>query len=95
MVRLISMMPVRKFIAKHHDSETPLKTWCAVVKQAQWKHLVDLHAVFPSADQVGRRTVFNIGQSYRLIARVNYESQKVFVLHILTHGEYDKGRWKR
>jgi mRNA-degrading endonuclease HigB of HigAB toxin-antitoxin module len=29
-----------------------------------------------------------------LIARVNYRVQIVFVLHLLTHSEYDKGTWK-
>jgi mRNA-degrading endonuclease HigB of HigAB toxin-antitoxin module len=29
-----------------------------------------------------------------LIARVNYQTQRVFVLHILTHAEYDREGWK-
>ena len=45
---------------------------------------------------VGRRTVFNIhGNAYRLIARVNFVTQRVFILHVLTHKEYDKGDWKQ
>jgi mRNA interferase HigB len=45
---------------------------------------------------VGRRTVFNIaGNKYRLIARVNYQTQRVFVLYILTHAEYDQRDWKQ
>jgi mRNA interferase HigB len=40
--------------------------------------------------------VFNIhGNNYRLIARVNYRAQRVFILHILTHAAYDKGGWKK
>jgi mRNA interferase HigB len=51
---------------------------------------------YPSADFVGRKTVFNIaGNKFRLIARVNYQSRRVFVLHILTHKEYDRGAWKQ
>jgi mRNA interferase HigB len=39
--------------------------------------------------------VFNIaGNKYRLIARVNHISQTVFVLHVLTHSDYDKGAWR-
>jgi len=54
-----------------------------------------MRAVFPHADPVGDLTVFNIaGNKYRLIARVNYRTQKVFVRAILTHGDYDLGRWK-
>ena len=44
---------------------------------------------------MGRRTVFNIaGTKYRLIARVNYRSQRVFILHIMKHVEYAKGEWE-
>jgi mRNA interferase HigB len=40
-------------------------------------------------------TVFNIGGNrYRLIARVEYEQQRVYIRHVLTHAEYDKGAWK-
>ncbi len=40
--------------------------------------------------------MFNIaGNKYRLIARVNYQSQRVFVLYLFTHAEYDKGAWKQ
>ena len=50
---------------------------------------------FPHADIVGERTVFNIGgNKYRLIARVNYRTQKVFILAVLTHVDYDKDAWK-
>jgi mRNA interferase HigB len=56
----------------------------------------ELKHICTSADLVGRRTVFNIaGNKYRLIARVNYQSQLVFVLHLLTHAEYDKGAWNQ
>jgi mRNA interferase HigB len=67
-----------------------------LVKRAAWKNRPETKADFPTADLVGRRTVFNIkGNSYRLIARVNYRTQRVFILHILTHAEYVKGNWKQ
>jgi len=50
---------------------------------------------FPSADQVQRLTIFNIGgNNYRLIVRIEYAQQKVYIRSIVTHAEYDKGRWK-
>jgi len=35
------------------------------------------------------------GNDYRLIARVNYRTKRVFILLTLTHAEYSKGDWKR
>lgn len=41
-------------------------------------------------------TVFNLGgNSFRLIAGINYESQTIFIKDVLTHAEYDKGDWKK
>lgn len=39
--------------------------------------------------------VFNIGgNKYRLIASIHFNTQKLFVRHILTHPDYAAGRWK-
>jgi mRNA interferase HigB len=32
---------------------------------------------------------------YRLIAAIHFNTQKLFVRHILTHSDYDTGRWKK
>jgi mRNA interferase HigB len=52
-------------------------------------------ADFATASQVGNCAVFNIGgNKYRLVTRILYPSQKVFVLKVMTHVEYDKDQWK-
>ena len=44
---------------------------------------------------LGDCIVFNIGgNTYRLISRIRYATQKVFVLMVMTHGEYDEDKWK-
>lgn len=94
-MRIISIKRIRQFIEKHSDSESSLLAWHDTVKAADWEHTADLKKMFPSADMVGKRMVFNIAHNrYRLIARVNYRSKRVFVLFILTHKEYDQGGWK-
>jgi mRNA interferase HigB len=70
--------------------------WYRITKKADWTSLTEVRFDFAHADIVGRRTVFNIhGNDYRLIARVNYKTKRVFILHILTHSDYSKGGWKR
>lgn len=49
-------------------------------------------AAWPTADQVGRLTVFNIGgNEYRLVTYIDYRRHKVFIRAVLTHAGYDKG----
>lgn len=85
-----------RFWEIHPEAQPSLESWYAVVRRATWKTPAEMKAVYRSADLVGRRTVFNIGgNKYRLIARINYLTQRVFVLYILTHAEYDRGEWQQ
>jgi mRNA interferase HigB len=94
-MRVVKRGALVDFWRRHPDSQASLESWYQVVRRADWRTPVEMRAVYGNADVVGRRTVFNIaGNKYRLIARVNYETQRVFVLYILTHAEYDQGRWK-
>ncbi len=95
-MRIIKRGALVSFWELHPDAKPSLESWYAVVRRAFWRTPADLKAVYANADFVGRRTVFNIaGNKYRLIARVNYRSQRVFVLFILTHADYDRGSWKQ
>jgi len=79
----------------HPDAESSLKAWFTTVKKSRWRNLAELKETYPAADQVGRYTIFNIrGNKYRLISRIVYRSQTVFIVMILTHDEYSVGRWK-
>jgi len=80
---------------KHRDLGAPLDVWYRLTKKAEWKSLVEVRGVFPSADIVGEFTVFNIkGNAYRLITEINYRTGRVFLRRVLTHAEYDKGGWR-
>jgi len=95
-MRVISRPAILKFARKHSDALVPLMNWYRISRRADWSSLADVKLDFAHADVVGRRTVFNIhGNDYRLVARVNYKTKRVFILYILTHAEYGKGGWKR
>ena len=85
-----------QFWERHPDAKASLESRYGVVRRANWRTPAEMKMVYPHAGLVGRRTVFDIaGNKYRLIARVNYQTQRVFVLYILTHADYDRGDWKR
>jgi mRNA interferase HigB len=94
-MRIIKRGASERFWRIHPDSKPSLESWYSVVRAATWTTPAEMKAIYRNADLVGRRTVFNIaGNKYRLIARVNYRSQRVFVLFLLTHAEYERGLWK-
>jgi mRNA interferase HigB len=81
---------------RHADLTGPLDVWHRIAKRAEWKSLREVRRIFPSADAVGRFTVFNIkGNEYRLITEINYRTGRIFLRHVLTHEEYSKEGWKK
>ena len=98
-MRVISKTRLRKFWETPgcEDSEGPLRAWHTHVshKSVAWHSWADVKAEFGSASLVGHCVVFNIGgNKYRLVTRILYTSQKVFVLKMMTHAEYDDDKWK-
>jgi mRNA interferase HigB len=94
-MRIISRRTLRKFWEKHSTAQTGLLLWYQRVSDSEFQNFNDLRQVFPSADQVGNFTVFNIsGNNYRLITYIDYDYQLVFIRAVLTHAEYDKENWK-
>ncbi len=94
-MNVISFKRLREFFSSRRDAETSLTAWWKTVKAANWHNLAEVKQVYPSADPVGRYTVFNIrGNRYRLITRIVYRSQTVFVIAVMTHKEYDLDKWK-
>ena len=94
-MNVISLKRLRQFSSHHRDAEVPLTAWYSVAKKANWQNPAELKQVYPSADLVGLYTVFNIkGNKYRLIARIVYRSQTLFIVAVMTHEEYDLGKWK-
>lgn len=94
-MHIITKRALQTFWQNHPNAEKPLSAWFTQVKRVHWQNFAELRRDFPAADLVGRFVVFNIsGNHYRLITRVEFASQKVYIRHILTHAEYDKGRWK-
>lgn len=84
---------------KYREVASMVEAWYAVARKAKWENLEDVRKVFPTAQgvPVGKKvyTVFNIIENrFRLIVGINYQAQRLYFKHLLTHAEYDREEWK-
>jgi mRNA interferase HigB len=92
----VSYKAIRLFSAKHPEARTPLDRWYRLRKRALWTSFAEVRQTFSAADLVAPYVVFDIaGNRYRLIAEMNFKARVLFIRHIMTHEEYEKGGWKR
>lgn len=91
-MRVIAKKILREFWIKHEDSEQQLKSWFREAEKADWENPNQIQAEYPTASILKEnRVVFNIkGNKYRLIAKVNYDYQMIWIRFIGTHAVYDK-----
>jgi len=65
--------------ARHPNLAEPLDVWYRIAKSQSWSSLQEIRTHFPSANPVGRFTVFNIkGNAYRLITEVNFRTLPIY-----------------
>ncbi len=58
--------------------------------------MAELRRVFNSVDAVAGLYVFNIGgNNIRLVAAIHFNAGRVYIRHVMTHAEYDKGACKQ
>ena len=94
-MHIISEKKLREFWEARPVAEEPLRAWHRIAEQAVWDCFADVRQTYPSADQVGRCTVFNVGgNKFRLVAVIHFNRGKLYVRHVLTHADYDRGAWK-
>jgi mRNA interferase HigB len=91
-MRVVTFKRIHEYALLHPESDMPLRDWYKKTKESEWKCFADIRQTFNSVDSIGNsRFVFNIkGNTYRLIAIVIFESQKVYIRFIGTHDEYNK-----
>ena len=92
MDRIFAKSTLREFWERFPDSEQYLKTWYNTAMNSDWKSPADVIQTYADASILkNSRIVFNIeGNSYKMITKLNYEKQWIFIRFIGSHKEYDK-----
>jgi mRNA interferase HigB len=94
-MHIISRRRLREFWEQDMRSRSVLDEWYKRLKKLKPANITELRQTFPHADPVGTCIVFNIGgNKYRLVTKIDFKRQTVYVRHVMTHKEYDKEKWK-
>ena len=94
-MHIITRKRLNDFAEKYPETAEALARWYSEAKKNNFGNLAELKSKFGSADKVGKFTVFNIGgNKVRLIAAIHYNRRKIYIRAVLTHAEYDLGKWK-
>ena len=90
-MRIIAKRTLQNFWENYPNSKQQLLVWFQVFDKNQFENSNAIKTVFGSADFIGNnKVVFNIcGNHYRLIVKINYTTQIVYILFVGTHIEYD------
>jgi mRNA interferase HigB len=94
-VDILNSRVIKQFIEEQADAEAPLNDWVIKTQAAEWKNNADVQKTFNSADHIGdQKFIFNIGgNNFRLAAMVWIVQERVYVLKIMTHADYDKEKF--
>lgn len=95
-MHVITRKRLNEFAGRFPETNNALADWYARMKRNNFDSIAEIRAVFPSADTVGKLTVFNIGgNKVRLVAAIHYNRRKIYIRAVLTHKEYDAEKWKK
>lgn len=89
---MIAKKTIISFYTLHSTAKGSLEAFAEEVKAAAWQKPGDVIEAYPGADVItGKRFVFNLkGNSYRLVADIEFRLSQLYVVWIGTHAEYDK-----
>jgi len=91
-LRVIAKKTLRDFWVNHPDCEQQLKSWYQEAEKSEWRNTNEIKKEYPSASILGDSSViFNIkGNNYRLIVKINFYYQMMWIRFVGTHKEYDR-----
>ena len=92
MFNIIARKTLLEYCKKYPEAKTSLLSWYHELEKSEFKSINELRRTFPDVSIIGdNRIIFNIkGNTYRLIVKVNYDYQMIWIRFIGTHAQYDK-----
>ncbi len=91
-MRIISKRRLQQCWERHSQAKSALEAWYDHVSRADWKKPQDVQRDYgPDAVLPDNWAVFNIkGNQFRIVTRIHYNTQIVYIRFVDTHAEYSK-----
>ena len=91
-MRIVAQSSLQAFWKMHPSTETALRLWLAVARQATWRTMSELQERWPRAKVLNAERVrFQIvGGDYRMICAVQFRAGICWIKFIGTHAQYDR-----
>jgi len=91
-VHIITQKKLKVFWVTHSNAEDALTAWYRMAKRTVWCSFSDVQKAFGTARSIpGNRIVFKVkGNKYRLVVKMEYRKQRIYIRFVGTHAEYDK-----
>ena len=99
-MRIITERKLREFWESADGAEKArrqraIRTWIAIVRNAEWNNFADIRRTFNHSDVFGTCTIFDVGgNKYRIVAKSAFGIKALFIRAVLTHAEYDRKDWQ-
>ncbi|MFT4534979.1 MAG: mRNA interferase HigB [Saprospiraceae bacterium] len=90
-MRIVAKRTLRDYWGKHPDCEQALLSWYKTSIRAKWSNFNEIRNQFGTCKVLGNdRIIFKIkGNQYRLVVKISFTNQLIFIRFIGTHTEYD------
>ena len=90
-MRIIAISTLRDYWTVNKNAEQALLSWYKVANKAKWSNFNEVKQQFGTCKVVvNDRIIFKVrGNNYRLIIKISFENQLIWIRFIGTHSEYD------
>ncbi len=91
-MHIITKRTLKEFWETHPNVRQSLLSWYKVANRAKWSNNAEVKQQFETCKFVGNdRIIFKIkGNKYRLIVKITFVNQVIWIRFIGTHDDYDK-----
>ncbi len=94
-MRVIANRKLVQFSEIHPQATSPLQSWRKLLERSKPANFAELRSLFPGVDRVDKYYVFNIkGNDYRMVCSIAFQVQECYIKSVMTHTDYDRGKWK-